>query len=149
MGSKITWLESGSKSQRMGSTTLIYSLTPSWPRYPIEETMICTDHIVRQGKALYIGFSNYSHETAKAFSILRKLGTPCLFISQIFLCPRDGRRWPVLMFWKRKELAAFPSLHLHKACSRITISMYSWWLARCFFLMVFLQKNNHTGIVKR
>jgi L-glyceraldehyde 3-phosphate reductase len=37
------------------------------------------DLIVRQGKALYIGISNYSAEqTRKASDILKKLGTPCL-----------------------------------------------------------------------
>ena len=46
---------------------------------PTEETMMALDQIVRQGKALYIGLSNYSAEqTEEAVSILRQLGTPCL-----------------------------------------------------------------------
>ncbi len=46
---------------------------------PLEETMMALDHIVRQGKALYVGLSNYSAEqTEEAVAILRKLGTPCL-----------------------------------------------------------------------
>ena len=49
------------------------------PNTPLEETMSALDHIVRQGKALYVGVSNYSaEETAKAIKILRQLGTPCL-----------------------------------------------------------------------
>ena len=37
------------------------------------------DHIVRSGKALYVGISNYKPEQAKkAFQILKDLGTPCL-----------------------------------------------------------------------
>jgi len=41
--------------------------------------MAALDLIVRQGKALYVGLSNYSaEETQKAESILRDLGTPCL-----------------------------------------------------------------------
>jgi len=49
------------------------------PETPIEETMAALDLIVRQGKALYVGLSNYSaEETQKAESILRELGTPCL-----------------------------------------------------------------------
>ena len=49
------------------------------PETPLEETMSTLDLIVRQGKALYIGLSNYQpEEAAKAFSILKKLGTPCL-----------------------------------------------------------------------
>jgi L-glyceraldehyde 3-phosphate reductase len=49
------------------------------PDTPLEETMSALDLIVRQGKALYIGLSNYkAEETVKAIQILRGLGTPCL-----------------------------------------------------------------------
>lgn len=49
------------------------------PETPLEETMGALDQIVRQGKALYVGISNYSAEdTQRAESILRQLGTPCL-----------------------------------------------------------------------
>lgn len=46
---------------------------------PLEETMAALDLIVRQGKALYVGLSNYSPEmTIEASRILKRLGTPCL-----------------------------------------------------------------------
>jgi L-glyceraldehyde 3-phosphate reductase len=46
---------------------------------PLEETMTALDSIVRQGKALYVGISNYpADRTAEAVKILRDLGTPCL-----------------------------------------------------------------------
>lgn len=46
---------------------------------PLEETMAALDLIVRQGKALYVGLSNYKPEQAKkAIKILKDLGTPCL-----------------------------------------------------------------------
>jgi len=49
------------------------------PETPLEESMAAIDHIVRQGKALYVGISSYSAEqTRRAAAILRKLGTPCL-----------------------------------------------------------------------
>lgn len=49
------------------------------PNTPLEETMAALDLIVRQGKALYVGISNYkSEDAAKAFAILKDLGTPCL-----------------------------------------------------------------------
>lgn len=49
------------------------------PRTPLEETMGALDHIVRQGKALYVGISSYSPEmTRRAAGILKELGTPCL-----------------------------------------------------------------------
>jgi L-glyceraldehyde 3-phosphate reductase len=49
------------------------------PETPLEETMSALDLIVRQGKALYVGISNYRAEEAKkAISVLKQLGTPCL-----------------------------------------------------------------------
>lgn len=49
------------------------------PNTPLEETMGALDHLVRQGKALYVGISQYSAEdTAKAYDILKSLGTPLL-----------------------------------------------------------------------
>jgi len=49
------------------------------PNTPLEETMMALDHIVKSGKALYAGISNYSPEqTTEAIQILNKLGTPCL-----------------------------------------------------------------------
>ncbi|MXO79896.1 L-glyceraldehyde 3-phosphate reductase [Paenibacillus sp. OT2-17] len=49
------------------------------PNTPLEETMGALDHIVRSGKALYVGVSNYSAEqTAEAARILKELGTPLL-----------------------------------------------------------------------
>ena len=49
------------------------------PATPIEETMSALDSIVRQGKALYVGISNYRPKEAKqAAETLRRLGTPCV-----------------------------------------------------------------------
>ena len=49
------------------------------PETPLEETMMALDHIVKSGKAIYAGISNYSPgQTAQAIQILKKLGTPCL-----------------------------------------------------------------------
>ncbi|MGR7120672.1 L-glyceraldehyde 3-phosphate reductase [Klebsiella aerogenes] len=49
------------------------------PETPLEETMRALDHLVRQGKALYVGLSNYPLEQARqAIAILNDLGTPCL-----------------------------------------------------------------------
>ncbi|MEV1333301.1 L-glyceraldehyde 3-phosphate reductase [Micromonospora costi] len=49
------------------------------PDTPLEETMGALDAIVRSGKALYVGVSNYnSEQTARAAAILRDLGTPLL-----------------------------------------------------------------------
>jgi L-glyceraldehyde 3-phosphate reductase len=49
------------------------------PDTPLEETMGALDQIVRSGKALYVGVSNYNAEQVRAASaILRDLGTPLL-----------------------------------------------------------------------
>jgi len=49
------------------------------PKTPLEETMAALDALVRAGKALYVGISNYDHErTRRAQELLRALGTPCV-----------------------------------------------------------------------
>ena len=49
------------------------------PETPLEETMGALDHIVRSGRALYVGISSYNSEkTREAAAILDELGTPCL-----------------------------------------------------------------------
>lgn len=66
--------------KRMGLeyVDIFYSHRPD-PRTPMEETMGALDTLVRQGKALYIGLSNYdAAQTTEALAILKQLGTPCL-----------------------------------------------------------------------
>lgn len=49
------------------------------PDTPLEETMAALDLLVRQGKALYVGLSNYPAALARqAFTLLQQLGTPCV-----------------------------------------------------------------------
>ena len=49
------------------------------PNTPLEETMMALDHIVRSGRAQYVGISSYnSQRTREAAAILKDLGTPCL-----------------------------------------------------------------------
>jgi L-glyceraldehyde 3-phosphate reductase len=57
---------------------IFYSHRPD-PNTPFEETMMALDQVVRSGKALYAGISNYNAtQTRKASTILEELGTPCL-----------------------------------------------------------------------
>ncbi|MBU3011886.1 L-glyceraldehyde 3-phosphate reductase [Polaribacter vadi] len=66
--------------QRMGLdyVDIFYHHRPD-ENTPLEETMGALDLIVKQGKALYVGLSNYRPErAAEAFKILKDLGTPCL-----------------------------------------------------------------------
>ncbi|WP_454853830.1 L-glyceraldehyde 3-phosphate reductase [Rhizobium binxianense] len=49
------------------------------PETPLEETCSALDHIVRSGRALYVGISSYnSQRTREAAAILKDLGTPCI-----------------------------------------------------------------------
>ncbi len=66
--------------RRMGLeyVDIFYSHRPD-PETPIEETMGALADIVRQGKALYVGISNYNPEqTERAVEVLRQTNTPCL-----------------------------------------------------------------------
>ena len=66
------------KRMNLDYVDIFYHHRPD-PETPLEETMGALDLIVRQGKALYVGISNYSaEETKKASDILKKLGTPCV-----------------------------------------------------------------------
>ncbi|KEZ88965.1 aldo/keto reductase [Lacrimispora celerecrescens] len=49
------------------------------PETPLEETMRALADIVRQGKALYVGISNYGDQEARdAVLLLKEMGVPCL-----------------------------------------------------------------------
>ncbi|HAY70600.1 MAG TPA: L-glyceraldehyde 3-phosphate reductase [Saprospirales bacterium] len=83
--------------QRMGLdyVDIFYSHRPD-PETPLEETMGALDTVVRQGKALYAGISNYPADKAlEASQILRSLGTPCLI---------HQPRYSMLDRWVEKDL---------------------------------------------
>ena len=66
------------KRMQLDYVDIFYHHRPD-PNTPLEETMQALDLIVRQGKALYVGISNYPADKAReAFTILKQLGTPCL-----------------------------------------------------------------------
>lgn len=71
-------LDQSLKRMGLDYVDIFYHHRPD-PDTPLEETMAALDLIVRQGKALYVGISNYQAEdAAKAIAILKQLGTPCL-----------------------------------------------------------------------
>ncbi|WP_209330751.1 L-glyceraldehyde 3-phosphate reductase [Lunatimonas salinarum] len=77
----IASLDQSLKRMGLDYVDVFYHHRPD-PKTPMEETMGALDHIVRQGKALYVGVSQYSaEETKQASQILKALGTPC-FIHQ-------------------------------------------------------------------
>ncbi len=74
----ISSLDQSLKRMRVDYVDLFYHHRPD-PETPVEETMGALDQIVRSGKALYAGISNYGpEETEAAVRELRRLGTPCL-----------------------------------------------------------------------
>lgn len=74
----VSSLNQSLKRMRLDYVDIFYHHRPD-PNTPLEETMQALDFIVRQGKALYVGISNYKQEEAsKAIQLLRDLGTPCL-----------------------------------------------------------------------
>ncbi len=74
----VSSLDQSLKRLRLDYVDIFYHHCPD-PKTPLEETMSALDLIVRQGKALYIGISNYDDEqTREAYSILKKLRTPLL-----------------------------------------------------------------------
>ena len=74
----ISSLDQSLKRMHVDYVDIFYHHRPD-PDTPIEETMGALDSIVRSGKALYVGISNYKPEEARvAIDTLRALGTPCL-----------------------------------------------------------------------
>ncbi|UAB83471.1 L-glyceraldehyde 3-phosphate reductase [Zunongwangia sp. SCSIO 43204] len=74
----IASLDQSLKRMGLDYVDVFYHHRPD-PDTPLEETMGALDQIVRSGKALYVGVSNYPAErTAKAAAILKEMGTPFL-----------------------------------------------------------------------
>ena len=74
----ISSLDQSLKRMGLEYVDIFYHHRPD-PETPLRETMRALDHVVRQGKALYVGLSNYPAELAQqAIDILNDLGTPCL-----------------------------------------------------------------------
>lgn len=74
----VSSLDQSLKRMGLDYVDIFYHHRPD-PETPLEETMGALDLLVRQGKALYVGISSYEpQEAAKAFAILKQLGTPCL-----------------------------------------------------------------------
>ena len=77
----IASLDESLRRMSLDYVDIFYSHRPDMDT-PLEETMSALAHIVRQGKALYVGISSYSPErTRQAAEILKSEGVP-LFIHQ-------------------------------------------------------------------
>ena len=71
-------LDQSLKRMGLAYVDIFYHHRPD-PETPVEETMSALADAVRQGKALYVGISNYRAAQAReAFAALRRLGVRCL-----------------------------------------------------------------------
>jgi len=71
-------LDQSLKRMKLDYVDIFYHHRPD-PQTPLEETMGALSDIVRQGKALYVGISNYNAaQTKEAAKILKENGTPLL-----------------------------------------------------------------------
>ncbi|HCC69584.1 MAG TPA: L-glyceraldehyde 3-phosphate reductase [Bacteroidales bacterium] len=91
----ITSLDDSLKRMGLEYVDLFYHHRPDADT-PLEETMLALDHIVKSGKALYVGISNYDAErTADATRILAELRTPFIV---------HQARYSMLDRWVEKSL---------------------------------------------
>ncbi|WP_286587390.1 aldo/keto reductase [Sphingobacterium sp. N143] len=94
------------KRMKLDYVDIFYHHRPD-PNTALEETMKTLHDIVQQGKALYVGLSNYPPDVAKrAVHILKALGTPCLIhqhkYSMLVRIPEEG----LLEMLREKEIGA-------------------------------------------
>ncbi|MDY1036015.1 L-glyceraldehyde 3-phosphate reductase [Lelliottia sp. CFBP8978] len=104
----IASLDQSLKRMGLEYVDIFYHHRPD-PETPLRETMKALDHVVRQGKALYVGLSNYPVELARqAIEILDDLGTPCLIhqpkYSMFERAPEQG----LLSVLKEKGVGCIP-----------------------------------------
>ncbi len=78
----ITSCDQSLKRMGLDYVDIFYSHRPD-PNTPLEETMLALDHIVRTGRALYVGLSKYpADKLREAVAILRELRTPVIVDQQ-------------------------------------------------------------------
>ncbi|MFY0598453.1 MAG: aldo/keto reductase [Cyclobacteriaceae bacterium] len=91
----ISSLDQSLKRMGLDYVDLFYHHRPDYET-PLEETMIALSDIVRQGKALYVGISNYkADETAEASKILKELKVPFII---------HQARYSILDRWVEEKL---------------------------------------------
>jgi L-glyceraldehyde 3-phosphate reductase len=91
----ISSLDQSLQRMKLDYVDIFYSHRPD-PETPLEETMSALASIVQQGKALYVGISNYDHVyTRRAAELLKELKVPCLI---------HQARYSMLDRWVEKDL---------------------------------------------
>ena len=80
----VSSLDQSLKRMGLEYVDIFYHHRPD-PETPLEETMRALDYVVRSGRALYVGISNYpADKTREAAKMLKELGTPCLIHQPVY-----------------------------------------------------------------
>ncbi|WP_230350514.1 L-glyceraldehyde 3-phosphate reductase [Lelliottia sp. WAP21] len=104
----IASLDQSLKRMGLEYVDIFYHHRPD-PDTPLKETMKALDQIVRQGKALYVGLSNYSAtQTREATTILDDLGTPCLIHQPKYSMFERGPEESLLSVLDEKGVGCIP-----------------------------------------
>lgn len=102
----IASLDQSLKRMGLEYVDIFYHHRPD-PETPLRETMQALDHLVRQGKALYVGISNYPADRAReAIDILNDLGTPCLIHQPKYSMFERGVEEELLTMLQEKEVGS-------------------------------------------
>lgn len=102
----VSSLDQSLKRMGLEYVDIFYHHRPD-PNTPLEETMAALDLIVRQGKALYVGISNYNPEqTEAAIQILQELGTPLLIHQMSYSMFRRGPEESLLSLLQREGVGS-------------------------------------------
>lgn len=104
----VSSLDQSLQRMRLGYVDIFYHHRPD-PHTPLEETMSALALLVRKGKALYVGISNYRPEEAeKAITILRQLNTPCLIHQPKYSMFDRGPEGGLLSLLKKENIGCIP-----------------------------------------
>lgn len=104
----VSSLDQSLQRMRLHYVDIFYHHRPD-PHTPLEETMSALDLLVRKGKALYVGISNYRpEEAAKAITILRQLNTPCLIHQPKYSMFERAPEGGLLSLLKKENIGCIP-----------------------------------------
>ena len=119
-------LDQSLKRMKIDYVDLFYSHRYD-PETPLEETLQTLVDIVRQGKALYVGISNWPLEPLKfGYEYLKERDVPLLiYQGRLNMLDRQPQQEGILNFCAEKGWDSSPSRPWHRDCSRIAISTAS------------------------
>ena len=107
----ISSLDQSLKRMGLEYVDIFYHHVPDPGETPVEETALALDHIVRQGKALYVGISNYNRaQTKEIMKIFKELRTPFIV---------NQPSYSMLNRWIEDDKPDFVEMHISSRYSLI------------------------------